>query len=88
MKGVFRTLQLHGGEGICDSDLQAATDICDESVKELNITQFLLYTSPQIASFKAKHAANRRISQDMDQDDVFADGKELSMLFFRTFHVI
>nr|XP_039262825.1 KICSTOR complex protein SZT2-like isoform X2 [Styela clava] len=70
VRAVAKNLKLTGGSNIASIDVQAATDaICLESVQEIDITQFLLITCPQVAAFRNQHLSQEMIAQS---DDVFS----------------
>ncbi|XP_076821511.1 KICSTOR complex protein SZT2-like [Clavelina lepadiformis] len=53
--GVFAAMQSGNGSAICTADLQTAAMLCHEAVNEIDITEFILLSCPQVAEFKSQN---------------------------------
>nr|CAB3266774.1 protein SZT2-like [Phallusia mammillata] len=77
VSGVFEGVQTDSEQIVSTEDLQIATDsICQEFVEEIDITDFMLLNSPQVAEFKSQHLTPSSLSGfkqqigDTELDDI------------------
>ena len=68
LSSVFRAVQSCGQIAVSSDDVDTCIeDLCVESTVEIDITDFLLYSNPQIMKFKNQYIQNNKIAKDLDK---------------------